>query len=144
MAQASRSVTGVDGFEHYLAVFPRSQRRFQSAYSAREVAHLLREAIIPQLFKNRIAPSFCGGRFFYGVTESVFTVGRQRVAHLQVCDRQSTLAVDFDAIIHAAAASPAILDNAERIALELDDRDRLVIEFGLVAVDVGAQVRVGA
>ncbi len=142
MSQAGRSVAGIDGLQHHLAVFPRDQRGFQSAYGASEVAHLLGEAIIPQLLKDRLAPTFGRGRLFDRVAEAILAVGRQRVAHLQVGNRQAALAVDLDAIIHAAAASPAVLDNAEGVAFEFDDGDCFVIELCLVTVDVGAQVRV--
>ena len=41
---------------------------------------------------------------FNGIPEAVFTVSRQRVAHLQIGDRKPAFAVDLDAVIHAAPA----------------------------------------
>ena len=119
-------------------------RRFESANGAREVAHLLRKAVVPKLFKDGIAPTGSRRRFFDGIAETIFAVGRQRVTHVQVGDSQAAFAIDFDAIVHSAPARPAVLNNAECIPIKLDNRDRFVVGLRLIAVHIGTEMRIYA
>ena len=52
------------------------------------------------------------------------------------------LAENFNAIVHAAAARPAVFNQSYGAIGELQDAQRIVFGFGLVAVNVGAHLAV--
>src|SRR5262249_33558098 len=76
-------IAGIKDFLHEPSVFTRSLWRILAAHTTGKMMHFLRKAVVPQLFENRPGPAFGRGRFLYRITIAVFTVGRQRVAHVQ-------------------------------------------------------------
>src|SRR5437016_3563129 len=110
--------------------------------AAREVGQLLRRAVIPEFLEDGIRPTFRTRRLFDGVSVTVFAVRRQGVAHVQIGVSAPILAENFNAIVHAAAARPAVFNQSYGAIGELQDAQRIVFGFGLVAMNVGAHLAV--
>src|SRR5215813_13124315 len=129
-AFASGGVAGIEGLHDYEAVFAGGLELFFAAYAAGKVGQLFRRAVVPELFEYGIGPTFCGGSFFDGVTVAVFTVGGHGVAHVEVCVAATVAAEDFDFVVHAAAAGPAVFDQGGGAVFEFDDAEHVIVGFG--------------
>src|SRR6266849_3820369 len=105
-------------------------------------SELLWHAVIPQFFEHRIRPPFRGGRLLDSVAIAVFAVRRQRVAHVQVGIGNAGLAENLNAIVHAAAARPTILDESDRAIGKFENAQRIVFALGFIAMDVGAHLAI--
>ncbi len=61
---------------------------------------------------------------------------------MQIRNRQPALAIHLDAVIHAAAPRPAVLNHAEGPALKLHHRHCFIIRLGLRRMHIRTQVRI--
>src|SRR5262249_16891255 len=120
-ALAGGLITGVEHFLDEPAVLAGGLRRFLATYTTGEVVHLLRETVVPQLFKHRPGLAFDRGRFLDRITIAVFAVSRQRVAHVQIGIRESALPINLDAIFHATAPGPAVFNYTFCTVIEIQD-----------------------
>ena len=77
-----------------------------------EVAHLLREAVVPDLLEHRERPAACLRRLLDRVAVAVLAVGHERGAAQDV-DVGDALGPDqLGAVVHPAGLGPARLDHA--------------------------------
>src|SRR3982074_413835 len=93
-------------------------------------------AVVPQLLEYGIRPALRSGRLFNGVTVTVLAVGGQRIAHVQIRVSYASLTEYFDAIIHAAAARPTVLNQRRGAVCEFKNAQRIVLGLGFETVDV--------
>src|SRR5256885_7329134 len=120
-AFASGRIGGINGAKHDQAIFARSLRSLFAAHAVREVGQFLRCAVIPEFLENGIRPTFRCGSFFDCVAVSAFTVGLQRIAHVEIGVRAASFAEDFDAVVHPAAPRPAIFHQSDRTIGEFEN-----------------------
>ncbi len=106
------------------------------------MVHLLGEAIVPELLVDGVRPAFGGRGFLDGVAVARLAIGGQGIAHVQVGESQSSIAVNLDPIVHTATAGPAILNQAHGTPVELEDAERIVLATGLITVHVRAHLAV--
>src|ERR1700722_4013013 len=141
-AFAGGGVAGVEGFHHDEAVFAGGLEFFFAADAAGEMRELLRRAVIPEFFEDGVRPTFCGRSFFDSVAVAVFAEGGHGVAHVEIGVAATGFAEDFDLVVHAAAARPAIFDEGDGAVFEFQDAKRIVVGFRFSGVDVGAHLAV--
>src|SRR6184192_4660217 len=141
-AFASGCIAGINCAKHDQAIFARSLRSLFAAHAVREVGQFLRRAVIPEFLENGIRPTFRCGSFFDCVAVSVFTVGRQRIAHVEIGVRAAGFAENFDAVVHPAAARPAIFHQSDRTIGEFENAQRIVLGLGLFAMNVRAHLTI--
>src|SRR6266850_7619561 len=108
------------------------------------MGELLRSAVVPKFFEYWIRPAFCSGRFFHRIAVAVFAEGWQGVAHMQICVGHAGFPEDFDAVIHASTARPAVFYKPDSAVCEFEDAQRFVFRFGFIAVNVGAHLAINS
>src|ERR1039457_2593540 len=94
-----RRIAGVKRFHHHAAVFAGGLLLLLAAHAPREVPHFVRRTVIPQLVEHRIAPTFSAGRFFHGVSVTVFAISRHGIAHLVIGVADAAFAVDLGTVV---------------------------------------------
>ncbi len=95
LAETSGGIGRVKSLHDDAAIFAGGLQGFFAANATGEVAHLLGNAVVPMLFEDGITPTLGAGRFFDGVTETVFTVSWKSVAHVEVGVSDATFADRF-------------------------------------------------
>ncbi len=106
------------------------------------MSHLLVKPVIPGFLINGEAPALGGTGFFDRVVISSGAVGLDGIAVEQVGISDALRPVHLRAIIHASKFRPAFLRHSDDSIFELDNQNRVVLTGGLVAMDLGAHLRV--
>src|SRR5882757_1899903 len=106
-----RGIAGIEGMHYDQAIFSRDFWGFFSAYALGEVREFLRGTVVPQFLKYGVSPTYGAGGLFSGIAVTSIAVGRESVAHMQAGVSNACFAVDLDAIVHASATRPTVLDQ---------------------------------
>jgi hypothetical protein len=139
-AEACGLVPGEQDFLNDTTVFAGGLGCILAADASGEVTHFLGESVVPEFLEDGVGPAFGGWGLFDGVAVAVFAVSGQGVAHVEIGVGDAAFAVDLDAIFHAAAAGPAVLDLALGAVVEVEDTDAVIFAAGFVSVYVGAHM----
>ncbi len=105
-----------------------------------EVAHLLREAVVPELVEHRERPPARLGRLLDRVAVAVLAVGQKRRAAQDVDVGDAVGPDQLGAIVHASGLGPARLDHAQAVPGEAHDAHRVILGLRAIAVDEGAEL----
>ena len=103
--------------------------------------HFLRETVVPGFLEHRESIPFGRAGLLDRVPVTFLGISQERTAAQQVGAGVPLIAVDFTAIIHAAALGPAVLDHGDLIALVLDDGIGMIFAFCPALVDESVHIR---
>src|SRR5439155_26502943 len=104
-------------------------------------AHLMPEPITVPLLENAERPAARLPRLLHRIAVSLRAICLHRAAVQQVAIDHTFRAIEFDAIVHSALLRPAILDDSNAAAFELEDDYRVVLDFGTLRVQNALAVR---
>src|SRR2546428_1817485 len=135
-------VSGVQDLHNDQSILSSCLGLLFAPHATGEVPHLLRKAVVPQLFENWIAPSFCAGRLLHCVAITILAIRGERVAHVKIGIGHAIRSIYLDPVVHPATPPPAVLDNANCTALKFQNAKSFVVSPRLVGVNVGAHLAV--
>src|ERR1700680_1315790 len=139
---SSRCVSGVQDLHAAQPIFSSGLGFLFAPRATCEVRHLLREAVVPQLFEDWIAPPFCARRLLHRVAITILAIRRESVAHVKIGVGHALRSIYFDPVVHPATPPPAVLDHAYCTAFKFQNAKSLVVSPGLVGVNVGTHLAV--
>src|SRR6266700_3097864 len=139
---SGRCVSGIQDLHYDQPIVSGCLGLLFTPHATCEVRHLLREAVVPQLFENWIAPPFCARRLLHRVAITILAICGERVAHVKIGVGHAVRPMYLDSVVHSATPPPAVLDNAYCTALKFQNANGLVVSSRLVGVNVGAHLAV--
>src|SRR6202023_878006 len=126
-----RCVSGVQDLHNDQPIFSSCLGLLFAPRATCEVRHLLREAVVPQLLENWIAPPFCARRLLHGVAITILAIRGERVAHVKIGVGHALRAMHLDPVVHSTTPPPAVLDNAHCTALTFQNANSFVVSSRL-------------
>ena len=109
-----------------------------------EVRELLGIALVEGLLKDGEGPALGAARLLHGVVVALGAVGERAVAAEEVGIGHALVAVDLDAVVHAAVLGPAVLRHAGNAVFKFHDGYRIVIAVGNLFVEHGLHIGIDA